>query len=170
MKKLVITFAALLPLCSLFAQTFLNQNFGTTKTQVQEFLETKKLLNVTTIDENTLKASADAFSVTYYFDEGRLYKMETISDFTSRKDANAALDGFKDQFGRLQATVLNLSAEKELVRFAARHGRELNEVSSYSLDKNRSQVRVMTLDLDRTPSAELTELRHDHALFAIAQK
>lgn len=170
MKKFFTIIAAFLPLCTLIAQTYLNQNFGSTKAQVQEFLKTRKLLNVTNIDDNTLQATADAFSVTYYFDEGKLYKLETRSDFGNRKDANAALEGFRDQFSRLQSTVLNLSNDKDLVRFAARHGRELNEVSSYSLDKSHAQVRVMTLDLDRAPSEELSELQHDHALFAIAQK
>jgi hypothetical protein len=167
MKKFFTILAAFLPLCNLIAQTFLNQDFGSTKTQVQEFLKTRDLARVDEPNENTLVAATDSYTVYYHFDDSGLYKLETVCDFTARKDANDALVGFKAQLQRLAAQVIELNNDKEITRFAALYERELHEVSAFTLTKNAAQVRIVAIDLDRTPGMAMNELRQDNVLFAM---
>jgi hypothetical protein len=170
MKKLFTLIAVILPLSSLMAQTFLKQDFGKTQEEVAEFLKTKNMVHTTQLDENVLVASTDAFTVTYHFDEGGLYKMETVSDFAKAGDANAKMETFKLQYLKETAEVMDLNTDKELTRFAALKGRELHEISAHSLGKNGAQIRLVSLDLDRSPGMAMNELQQDELLFAMIHK
>jgi hypothetical protein len=167
MKKFFTIAVAFLPLCNLIAQTFLNQNFGSSKTQVHEFLKTKNLSGTSEPDENVLKAAAEHYTVTYYFDEGGLYKIETVSDFASRKEATVVLDDYRARLNNLTAEIIDLSQDKELTRFAALYERELHEVSAFALGKNGFHVTMIALDLDRAPGTAMNELRQDDMLFSM---
>ena len=170
MKKFFTIAAAFLPLCSLIAQTYLNQPFGSSKSQVLEFLKSRNLSRTSVADDSSVTTSTESYTVSYHFDVGGLYKLETQTDFPAGKDAVKALDGFRDQFQRENAVVMELNNEKELTRFAALSGRELHEVSAVSLGKNGTQLRIMALDLDRSPNEAVAGLRHDNMLFAMIHK
>ncbi|MBL0018373.1 MAG: hypothetical protein IPP17_18520 [Bacteroidetes bacterium] len=152
MKKFFTILAAFMPLTTLIAQTFLNQKFGTTAEAVSEFLKTKQMVHTTVLDENTIVASTETYTVTYRFDEDGLYKIETLSDFSNRNDATKKAIDFKAQYLQETAEILDLSSGNEMARFAALKGRELHEVSTHALGKNGAQIRIVALDLDRAPA------------------
>jgi hypothetical protein len=170
MKKFFTIIAVFMPLSSLIAQTFLNQDFGKSAAEVAEFLKTKHMVHTTVSDEHTIVASTETYSVTYRFDEGGLYKIETVSDFGQRKDALAKMEAFKVQYLQETSEIMELNADKDLTRFAALRGRELHEVSAHAIGKNGAQVRVVALDLDRAPGVAMNELRQDDALFAMTHR
>jgi hypothetical protein len=170
MKKFFTTIAALLPLTTLIAQTFINQDFGKNPDQVAEFLKSKHMVHTTVSEAGTLVASTETYTVTYYFDEGGLYKVETVSDFAQRKDALVKMAEFKAQFLQATSQVMDLADGKEVTRFAALTGRELYEVSSHAIGKNGAQIRLLSLDLDRAPGVAMNELRQDNLLFAMVSK
>jgi hypothetical protein len=170
MKTFFAIVAAFMPLSSLIAQTFLNQDFGKSQEEVVEFLKTKQMVHTTMLEENTLVASTESYTVTYHFDEGGLYKMETVSDFSQRKDADAKMEAFKLQYLQETAEVMDLNSDKDLTRFAALKGRQLHEVSAHAIGKNGAQIRLVSLDLDRSPGMAMNELRQDNLLFAMIHR
>ncbi len=170
MKKFFTILAAFMPLTTLIAQTFLNQEFGTSAETVAEFLKTKHLVHATVLDENTIVASTETYTVTYRFDEDGLYKIETLSDFSNRNDATKKAIDFKAQYLQETAEILDLSSGNEMARFAALKGRELHEVSTHALGKNGAQIRIVALDLDRAPGVAMNALRQDNILFSMTNR
>jgi hypothetical protein len=170
MKKFFTILAAFMPLTTLIAQTFLNQEFGTTAESVTEFLKTKQMVHANVLDENTIVASTETYTVTYRFDDGGLYKVETLSDFPNKGEAIKKVVDFKAQYLQEMAEILDLSSAQEMARFAALKGRELHEVSTFDLGKNGAQIRIVAIDLDRAPGVAMNELRQDNALFAMTHR
>lgn len=166
MKKFFAIIAVSMPLSTLIAQTFLTQDFGTSPAQVVEFLKTKHMVHTTVLEENTIMASTETYTVTYHFDMDGLYKMETVSDFSQRKDATEKMHAFKQQYLQETSQVMDLNSEKDLTRFAALRGRELHEVSAHGLGKG-AQIRMVSLDLDRAPGVAMSDLRQDNLLFGM---
>lgn len=169
MKKFFTTIAALLPLTTLIAQTYLTQDFGTSAAQVAEFLNTKQMVHASTLEDGSIQASTDAYTVTYYFEEDRLYKMETVCDIAGWKEALQRMDGIKTTYRNESALVIDLASDKELVRFAALRERKLHEVSTYNLGRG-AQVRIVSMDLDHVPTVAMEQLREDNLLYAMIQK
>ena len=167
MKKFFTLLVALLPLGSLIAQTFLAQEFGKAKSEVHQFLKSKSIVQTSDVAEAKLIASTDAFTVTYYFDEGGLYKMETVSHFDHKKSANAQVESFKAQLRLQKAEIVDLDNNQEIQRFAALKGRELHEVTAFSLSKKCTQIKSVAMDLDRMPKAAISSLRQDDILFSM---
>lgn len=167
MKKFFTLLVAFLPLCSLIAQTFLAQEFGKTKSEVQQFLQSKAIAQTSDAANAKLIASTDAFTVTYYFDEGGLYKMETVSHFDQRKAAEDQIDSFKAQLRLQKAEVVELDNTQEIKRFAALNGRELHEVTAFSLSKKCTQIKSVAMNLDLMPKTAISSLRQDDILFSM---
>ena len=167
MKKFFTLIVAFLPLYSLIAQTFLAQEFGTRISDVHQFLDAKGVAY--TFDESAAKitASTKAFTVTYYFEEGGLYKTETVTHFDQKKAASSQIELIRLQFSREKAEIVELDANAEIERFAVLKKRELHEVTAFSLSKNCTQIRNVAMDLDRMPGAAISDLRQDNLLFAM---
>lgn len=169
MKKFFTTVAAMLPLMTLIAQTYLTQDFGTSSAAVSEFLIAKQMVRTTILEDGSIQASTDAYTVTYYFEDDRLYKMETACDVSGWREALERTEGIKTTFQNESALVIDLTSGKELVRFAALRERKLHEVSTHNLGRG-AQVRIVSTDLDRVSSVAMDHLREDNLLYAMIQK
>ena len=169
MKKFFTTIAALLPLTTLIAQTYLTQDFGTSATEVAEFLKSKQMVLATTLEDGSIQASTTAYTVTYYFEEEKLYKMETVCEIAGWKEALQRSEGIKTTYKNESALVIDLMSDKDLVRFAALRERKLHEVSTYNLGRG-AQVRILSMDLDQASTEAMDQLREDNLLYAMIQK
>lgn len=167
MKKLFTLLVALLPLGSLIAQTYLSQDFGKSKKEVLKFLHSKSIATNSDATDAKVIASTDAYTVTYYFDENGLYKMETVSHFDKKKSAESQVDLLKTQFELQKAEIVELDNNQEVQRFAALKGRELHEVTAFSLGKNCTQIKSVSMNLDLMPGADIASLRQDNLLFSM---
>lgn len=167
MKKFLLALAAWLPLSTLIAQTILNQPFGSTAAQVLDFLATKDLRHVETREDGSIVASSDAYTVTYRFEDGGLYLMETVCDYDQRRDAWDRLVNLRTSMENRLASVMVLEDSKESARYVALDDRNLQEYVVVALPAGHSQLRVVDMDLDRSPGHAVGRLLEDRGIFAL---
>lgn len=167
MKKCVTILTLFLYTTLLHGQSQLSIDLGTEYPQVISFLNAKELVQINTNEENLILVRTAKFHVSYHFHNDVLYKTELTITYPKQKDAEVTTTAMRNYYAMAQSEVMELDNEKEHVRFAALHHRELHEVVQIRLDKNAVQVRQTKLDLDRCPGSDLMELRDDEVLFSM---
>lgn len=169
MKKLATILAMVLPLYQVLAQTFLTQDFGSSKEAVLEFLGSKSGVAVSQFEDNKVIASSPNYTVAYFFNEGNLYQMETTSHADSKKEAEEKFKAMHNNCQSARADLLDIERSKEATRFAALKDRQLTEVMLFDLGKNGYQLKVSTTDLDKMPDSGSSRVQREEMLFSMVR-
>lgn len=170
MKRLVTLFCVLFAIGFAYGQNTLVQPFGTKYETVREFLESKPGVHANFDQRSVIVASTEGFRLTYYFNDGDLYKTELLKQFNNRKTAKTTMEAFRDYYKIVNAEVVDVQNGKDRSRFVALADRELHEVIQFSLSKSNIQVKQVKMDLDFIPGDEYAGLQQEATLFTMLNK
>lgn len=152
------------------AQTYLAQDFGKTQAEVKQFLAAKPEVTVQSPTADLITATTEGFRIEYYFSDAALYKTLVVRYYDNAKEANTAIESFRNYYTLLQADQIELSPSKREQRFAAFYKREIHEANAFQLEKGAYQITHSKLDLDRCPGSEMKEIVENESLFAMISK
>ena len=151
-----------------FAQNILCREFGCRYDDLMGFLASRENVDVKLDQDNRVIATTSTFVVTYYFNEGTLYRLMLQKSFDKRKDAEASLEGFLGYFKLVNAENIREEMTETTHTLNVTRGNKIYEVI---LSRNASkafEIRLTQFDMSMSPlKVTPTETTAEQDLYAV---
>ena len=134
-----------------FAQNILCREFGCRYDELMGFLASRGNVDVKLDQDNRVIASTSTYLVTYYFNEGMLYRLMLQKTYPKRKDAEATLEGFLGYFKLLNASDIREEMTDSSHVLNVSRGNKIYEVVMTRNKMKDFEIRLTQFDMSISP-------------------
>ena len=135
-----------------FAQNILCREFGCQYDDLMTFLASRGNVDVKLDQDNRVIASTNSFVVTYYFNEGALYRLMLQKNYKKRKDAEACLESFLGYFKLLNADNIREEMTDAAHSLNVSRGNKIYDVVLSKNDMKEYEIRLTQFDMAISPA------------------